>query len=155
MSGFHSFSNILDSIMETFKPQNILEWGPGKSTEIMLRHGAPKILSIEHDKEYYDKMKERFPSIELLHLRINSHGNADGYVTYPLTTGELYDLVFVDGRHRCDCLRVASLVVKDHGIVVLHDAERPVYKAAYSMYCKITDHGHTAVLREPKLRIAR
>ena len=62
------------------------------------------------------------------------YGKSAGYVTYPLRRLlsanrrlSQYELIFIDGRSRCDCLTIASLLLRPTGVVVLHDAHRKNY----------------------------
>ena len=42
--------------------------------------------------------------------------------------------ILIDVRARCDCLTIAFLVVRPHGLVVLHDAERQNYHSGISLF---------------------
>ncbi len=139
MASPDTYRPILTTLCEQLAPRRILEWGPGDST-ILLANACPQanILSIEHDVRWYERIRQRTaasPRIEIAHVpHMLPLGRSAGYVTYPLRRllragRELayYDLIFVDGRSRCDCLTVAWLLLATRGVVVLHDAERSNY----------------------------
>ena len=72
-------------------------------------------------------------------------GQSQGYATWPLYLKgvkargipgleEGFDLAFVDGRLRFDCLVVCKQVLSPGGVVVLHDADRPNYRRAWGLF---------------------
>jgi predicted O-methyltransferase YrrM len=50
------------------------------------------------------------------------------YVDAPAAAGVRFDVALVDGRARIHCLRKAFELVRPGGVVLLHDAQRPVYR---------------------------
>lgn len=163
---YHTFIDILKFVCKELKPKEILEWGPGKSTEIMIDFCPEvKILSIEHNKKYYDKLKEKVNpnKVNLKHIpRPNQDtGNGFGYVCFPLREAirkkqefKRYDLIFIDGRSRCDCLTIAYLMIKDDGVVILHDSQRAHYQEGLSLFpfvFKDKNKDQTAIMSKTKL----
>ena len=165
MAELHSFEPVLTAVAARVRPLAILEWGPGLSTRL-LANLAPnsRILSIEHDKRYFDLQRAQLdrPNVELTHVpHLLPFGGSAGYVTYPLRwlaerglPRRHFDLIFVDGRSRCDCAVVASLVLREGGAVVVHDSERANYQPAFRMFGRIEDHAGTIVLSEPRSEAA-
>lgn len=131
--------------------KRILEWGPGAST-ILFSELWPdaEIVGIEHDARWIEKCRElsrSLPHVQMMHEPISlSPGQNGRYVTLPLYLPK-FDFIFVDGRHRCECLAIAPLCLNEGGIVVLHDAHRPAYHHALSRYEDIQVNGQTMVLR--------
>lgn len=158
MAHFHSFEPHLKQLCERLKPLAVLEWGPGRSTEVLLEHSSAIIFSIEHDEHYFSECQKKFagnPRVQLIRQPLEVRpGGSHAYVTFPLYTQVVFDLVFVDGRLRCDCLAVASLVVKPEGAVVLHDAERKNYHSAFRFFERVENRQGTAILTRPLFRIA-
>ena len=156
-----SFKYALEHICPRLKPRNVLEWGPGPSTMLLARlcPGA-RILTIEHSDEWADRFEfnldrsipEIKSRISLKRLAIGGNGESQGYSTYPLmlnkSLGSTFDLVFVDGRQRADCLTVAYSVMSALGVVVLHDAHRENYlkNADLFHFCRILEKQRTAIL---------
>lgn len=62
---------------------------------------------------------------------------ATEYVHRPKDLGGQFDVLFIDGRFRRRCLRVAAEVVSDNGIVILHDSDRDHYLSALDIYPKV------------------
>lgn len=142
-----SFEGPLRRVCRANKPAKVLEWGPGHSTETILSVcPESEILTIEHDPKYFEKAKKKFgPSknVELVRKIISMKGGvSEGYINYPIWRnlkehGKLtpeYDLIFVDGRSRFDCVTAASLLVKDDGVVVIHDTHRKNYLPATELF---------------------
>ena len=141
-----SYRELLVYLCRALSPKKILEWGPGESTLLMAKECPDaRILSIEHDRGWHENTKQRtreLSNVELVHVpHLEQFGGARGYVTYPLrrllqAKEELhsFDLIFVDGRSRCDCLTIASLIVSPRGLVVLHDSARRNYLDGLNMF---------------------
>lgn len=128
---------IVTSILEKLHPDRCLEWGTGYSTLFFTRILKPSAtwVSIEHDQSWYRVVAglNENPQVKVVGVPANTVGFGEGegtyddfkdYVDYP--TGS-YDFILIDGRARKDCLRRAEQLVTDHGIVVVHDANRNEY----------------------------
>lgn len=150
---WRSFDRVLSHLCRERSPRSVLEWGPGYSTEIILKHSSEaKILSVEHDPKYVRKMTRRFEGddrVEIVHRALTMKaGKSTGYVNYPAWRsvkehGEVkrqYDLVFVDGRSRFDCLVTARQLAKEDGVVVLHDSHRKAYRPAVGLFPHVLDY---------------
>lgn len=130
--------------------KRIFEWGPGASTLFLLDlFPEAKIYGAEHDPRWMEmcqKLMEYEPRVQITLERIDSPQKNGCYVTAPLCLGGKFDLIFVDGRLRRDCLGVAHLCLSEKGIVVLHDAEREAYHPAFQFYQTWDILENTAVL---------
>ena len=83
--------------------------------------------AIEHDKDWYEKVKSwDVPGVELIHADVDSK-------EYLEPTGK-FDIIYVDGRNRVECLKHAKKILKPGGYVLLHDAERVNYKPGLEGY---------------------
>lgn len=147
-----SYLPVLRRFLEVHPAPRILEWGPGRST-IMMAEWSPsaRILGIEHDSGWHRRclgIAGRFPNVEIVLQRVSLRPGESGcYATFPFHRTERYDLVFVDGRLRCDCLAVARRVVSPGGVVLLHDAHRANYRPATALFSSCEIVAGTAVLR--------
>jgi predicted O-methyltransferase YrrM len=136
----HSYDNTLYALLEAFNPKNVFEWGPGISTQIMaLYPSVEKVVSVEHDEFFYDLVEK----LKLDNVTLEIHQDMQEYVD--AIGDSRYDLIFIDGRSRSNCLKVARNLT---GLVVLHDAARLDYRDAVDDYkFQIwTDEGNTVVL---------
>jgi hypothetical protein len=64
----------------------------------------------------------------------DASADLDDYVSLPGKTFEAIDLAIVDGRKRRRCLVEASKLLKNSGVVFLHDAYRPYYSCAFDAF---------------------
>jgi len=136
----HSYDKTLYALLEAFNPKNVFEWGPGISTQIIaLYPSVEKVVSVEHDEFFYDLVER----LSLDNVSLNIRQDMEEYVNF--IGDSRYDLIFVDGRNRRNCLKVARNLTD---LVVLHDAARLDYRDAVDDYrFQIwTDEGNTVVL---------
>lgn len=136
----HSYANTLYDILAEFNPETVFEWGPGVSTQIFaLYPSVEKVISVEHDDYFFQLVdKFNFENVKLEYKpNMEDYSNAIGE--------DHYDLIFVDGRDRSNCLKYAK---KLSDLVVLHDAARLDYRDAVDdfKYQIWTDEGNTVVL---------
>lgn len=142
---------LVEKILCSFGKQKIdvLEWGSGGSTFYFpLELSAKKIeyswLSIEHKKEWFDKMAA---SLQPVYTNVSIHLfaadakdpatiNLDPYVKFPRKTGRKFDFILIDGRARARCLVEARFLIKPGGIIMLHDAEREKYHYVFPLFEK-------------------
>ena len=131
--------------------KRIFEWGPGASTMLLLTlFPEAEIYGVEHDArwmEHCKKLMEAEPRVHITHERIDTPQKNGCYVTAPMYHEEKFDLIFVDGRLRRDCLAVASRCASPQGAVVLHDAKRGSYHPAFKFYHPTEIRDNTAILR--------
>ena len=76
-------------------------------------------MAVEHNKEWYAKIKRISPKNVVLCLAENEKE----YLNIPEKFGK-FDFVLVDGIERERCLARACSYVKKNGVVLLHDANR-------------------------------
>ena len=62
----------------------------------------------------------------------------DDYINFPRGLGRLFDRVLIDGRVRVACAAVARELIKDDGLLFVHDyVARPRYAAIEQTWLKI------------------
>lgn len=132
MSSLHSFEGPLRLALSRLRPRRVVEWGPGLSTGIIANHeGVERLHSIEHDEKWFRRAKEQFE--ELPNVRLHLRRSCKRHSRYPWLAvalsrkGGPFDLAFVDGRRRVECVLAALASVRPGGEVLLHDAEREQY----------------------------
>lgn len=132
------------------KNQNVLEWGSGSSTKV-IAEAVKSIVSIEHNKDWYDKVIKDLPkNATLYHVpskypydnRKEGDGSPDNfknYISYPVELGNKYDLIFIDGRARVQCASVCSKISKEDTMIFVHDFSDERIKAGYGKMYEYLD----------------
>lgn len=147
-----SYMPVLRHYLNRASARRILEWGPGRST-LMMAESLPEaeIFCIEHNSHWYQRITmiaERFTFVHAIHEPLILQPAKSGkYVTAPLYLGHKFDVIFIDGRLRTDCIAIARQVVKDDGVVLVHDANRTWYHQAFRFFGSAKIVNNTAILR--------
>ncbi|TWR30347.1 FkbM family methyltransferase [Mucilaginibacter pallidiroseus] len=107
------------------KEHAIFEFGSGNSTLFYAKY-AGIVVSVEHDKEWYEKISATKPdNSEMIYTELVRGGE---YCQVPVKLQEKFDVIIVDGRDRVNCCIQAVNALSDNGVVVLDDSERADYK---------------------------
>lgn len=107
---------------------NVLEFGSGGSTIWFSKQNLKKFISVENNLKWQKKLKTfiKNNNCELIHKNTPYYGVTDGF------DNESFDLVFVDGRDRVNCVNKSIRLVKPGGILMLDNSERKKYKEIYN-----------------------
>jgi hypothetical protein len=97
---------------------SILEWGLGNST-LYFSNRCKEILSVEHNKDWYDSFLKKLPSNASAVLK-----EEDKYSSYPLELSRKFDIIIVDGIFRWECILTALKVIKDGGMIIFDNSDR-------------------------------
>ena len=110
-----------------------LEWGSGDGT-IYFSGLVNKIISIEHDIDYYNLLKKnieayKINNIELYHVpgkivkdpKSERYQAFEKYINFPIENKFKFDKVLIDGRARKYCAIAISKYLNDDNIVFVHD----------------------------------
>lgn len=130
----------------------VLEFGSGSSTA-SISERVKEVVSIEHNKQWYEKVKETIgKNVNLVYVAQNreplpsyddgTYEDFKDYILSPLKIAakEKFDLVFVDGRARVECCRyAANYYLKEDGVIILHDYNHPEDKWKRFEYDKVLD----------------
>jgi len=143
---------VRDLMAQSWRPRRVFEWGPGRSSIFFAsQFGRAEIHGVEHHPAWFAKcetLMAKFPTVKISHQLISLSPAQNGhYVTAPLWLGGKFDLMFIDGRMRPDCVEVARHCVSPDGVVLLHDAHRPSYQDAIARWPHSEIIHNTAVLR--------
>ncbi len=117
--------SFIDFIKERIKKQHtVFEFGSGNSTFFYAKY-AGIVVSVEHDKEWYDKIvKDKPENSEMIFCELVRGGD---YCHMPAKLEEKFDIIIVDGRDRVNCCKQAVDALTPEGVVVLDDSEREFY----------------------------
>lgn len=104
----------------------ILEFGSGGSTLMFSKLLEPDghIFSIEHNIDFFDRIKHKIPKNVTLHYVPKEN-------EYVMSFFNNIDLIFIDGIQRTVCM-INSLNKAPY--IMIHDSEREEYQSAFEMF---------------------
>lgn len=109
------------------KDLDIFEYGSGSST-IFYAQRAKSVTSVEHDEQWYEKIKNTSPAnAEMIFCKLETGGE---YAQKALLLGRKFDIIIVDGRDRVNCCKFSIDALSENGVLILDDSERKVYDEA-------------------------
>ena len=140
---WYSYRNLLTEALKEKKPRSIIEWGTGRSTMLM-RKLCPdaEIRSIESDFKWYLRWKLGIFGAHLYYIPVNR-----GY-TSPNFPEKHFDFAFVDGELRVDCMRTALKLLKDDGLLMLHDSNSKELQPGIKMFKIVKEKNYTVLLKK-------
>ena len=117
----------IEDIFLKKKELTVLEWGAGQSTiyfSNLLKKNNIKYEwdSIEDIREWIAFVKKRITSFELVNNNVYYKPDKIEYINFPKELNKKYDVIIVDGSFRRDCLTNVQYLLKEDGIILLHDA---------------------------------
>ena len=139
---------IIEEILKRLRPKKCLEWGSGNSTIYFPNFVSKNSnwISIEHEKDWAAKIKSKNQNlnVEIFHITPNhfpwtddheegTYSDLMDYVEFPSKFGN-FDFILIDGGARKGCLIKAYKLLKNEGIVVLHDANSDYYNEPFVLY---------------------
>ncbi|UKT63314.1 class I SAM-dependent methyltransferase [Pedobacter mucosus] len=120
--------SFIDFIKERInKSQHIFEYGSGSST-IFYALRAGTVTSVEHDKSWFEKVKNTSPAnADMIFCALERDGE---YAKKATLLNKKFDIIIVDGRDRVNCCKYSVSALSENGVLVLDDSEREVYNQA-------------------------
>lgn len=129
--------------------QLVFEYGSGASSYYFLKNGL-KLVSVEHDKDWYEKVKSFLLEKGFLDFSLNLIEPEDISPERPKVSSEKdprfkgydyskyskfissfpddhFDIILIDGRVRIECLRNSMAKLKHGGLLVFDNTERKNY----------------------------
>jgi len=142
-------------------PENILEWGSGYSTYLLYyfskKWKSKSIVTIDDNCEYQKNILQKlYPYPSLLNVKCLSQigeiwpwdYEEYNYSTYPRSLKKKFDLIFIDGRRRNECMLTSYYCLSSKGILILHDSWRKRYKVGMKMFKKIKKLDEYVILKK-------
>lgn len=111
-----------------FKSRTVYEWGSGNSSAFWAER-AKHVVSIEHNKSWYDMLLGRLKVNQLLQFK-----SGDSYVNAIEDFPDQFDIVIVDGERRMECARKIVSSKKFNsvdGFIVFDNSDWYPYTCAY------------------------
>lgn len=116
------------------RSSKVFEFGGGGST-VWFANRVGEVVTVEHDPDWFPVLESAVgsrPGCTLIH-RTAQDNYADYITSIDPFEDATFDAVVVDGRERVRCLERALTKVRPGGLLVLDDANRTRYSAAYSL----------------------
>lgn len=115
------------------KKDVLLEWGSGNGT-IYFSGLVKKLISLEHDKDYYDIIKKTIdafninnielhhvPGVKVQNQKSQRHIAFEDYIKFPIVNKMEFDKVLIDGRARKHCAISIADYIGFETLVFIHD----------------------------------
>lgn len=109
----------------SYEDKVVLEFGGGQST-LWWAHRAKKIVTLEGDKEWYEKIKGKMPdNVDLSYVSMESKEANICQVKEVLNNKDFdkYDVIIIDGLYRFEMIDIAINHLKEDGIIICDNAE--------------------------------
>lgn len=133
--------------------KNILEFGPGDSTEFFSSLGL-HITTVEHSEKWYEAAKERFKDYP--NVRVLKGEDEMPFIVHGMGAHERFDLAFVDapqgffparkahkGYEDCSRFNTTLFALQRAPVVLLHDINRPLERGTLGRLNKMGYHVET------------
>ena len=112
----------------------VFEYGSGNSTLWWSRR-VNRVVSCEHDKEWYAAMRSRMPAntTYLLRRAKGSSAYADEITNYV----DAFDILVIDGRDRINCARKGVGALHADGVILWDNSDREEYEPGYGLLVEL------------------
>ena len=108
----------------------VFEYGSGNST-LWWAQRSSSVISCEHDSAWYAQVLPRIPNnVELNHVALEYGGAYSGLIKQYTNK---FDVVFIDGRDRVNCVRNALDALKPDGVLILDNSDVGTYVEALEL----------------------
>lgn len=115
------FESLVNSEMRVF------EFGSGAST-LWLSDKVGSLTSVDHNKEWHSiirsKLQDMYDPIHLVHIDLLFIEDENQYAESILEYGGYFDLIFIDGAVRSECVKTALHKIKTGGWIIFDNAEK-------------------------------
>ena len=107
----------------------VFEYGSGNSTFWWSRR-VSRLISCEHDKEWYASFQARMPA-NVTYLLRRAKGGSTAYVDEITNYRDSIDVLVIDGRQRVQCAYNGLAALRSDGIIVWDNSDREEYQAGF------------------------
>ncbi|QDH79806.1 class I SAM-dependent methyltransferase [Echinicola soli] len=111
---------------------DVFEYGSGYSTIFFSKY-VKSIISVEYDKEWYDRIKPLVP----LNSTVIYRSLDTNYVSSIRIFKKSFNIIIIDGRRRNDCLITCLESLNENGVVIFDDSFRSRYQESFALMNKM------------------
>lgn len=101
-----------------FRSRSVFEFGAGNSSLYWSRRAA-RVVSVEHDRGWYERLRPRLPASHELHLI----AEPAAYARELTRRAERFDVIVVDGIERRACCAAAVAHLAPGGLIILDNSD--------------------------------
>jgi len=110
------------------KNMKIFEYGCGNST-LWLAKRVALVVSCEHEREWFNKIKKKIPvNVSLIYLNLE-HG--DNYSKEVSKYKNYFDIIIIDGEERVSCAINSLRALNEKGVIIWDNTDRKEYSKGY------------------------
>ncbi len=110
------------------KRMSVFEYGCGAGT-LWWASRVKEVKACEHDFAWFKKIQAIAPTnVQLCHTNLEYDGE---YSKKILDYRNRFDIVVIDGRDRVNCAINCIHALKEDGIIIFDDSDRPQYRKAF------------------------
>ena len=107
----------------------VFEYGSGGSTLWWSRR-VRRVVACEHDLAWFKSVQARVPAnAELLYRELSPAG---AYVRTIQDYDRQFDIIVIDGRDRVQCAMNSLAALKDDGVLIWDNSDRPRYREGFA-----------------------
>lgn len=119
----------IDFLKQRLRPEmTVFEYGCGWST-LWWASRVREVVSVEHDKEWHDKIKRLAPqNCRIYHIPLEYGGS---YSKKVAEFNAAFDIIVIDGRDRVNCAINALKALKPGGVLIWDNSDREEYGPGY------------------------
>jgi precorrin-6B methylase 2 len=128
----------IESKLEFLNNVDLLEYGCGGSTLWWAKNHI-NVFSIEHNVDFYKKIKKENIDRVTLILRSSEHGI---YQSSAYEFNRKFDVIVIDGIQRLECIENTINLEKESTIIILDNSHREELKTAYE---KLINRGYKSI----------
>lgn len=119
----------IDFLVKRIHPDmTVFEYGCGGST-LWWASRVKKVISVEHDKSWYDKISRHIPAnVSLIYADLEIDG---AYSEKAAEYGQEFNIIVIDGRDRVNCALKSLKALKPDGVIIWDNSDRKDYEEGY------------------------
>lgn len=115
------------------KNTKVFEFGSGAST-LWFSQKINHVKSVEHNEDWFNLVKKNILNNTNVDLTLKR--NKKNYLDFISNGNDKYDLIFIDGVYRIECLKRSLKYLSGKGVIVFDDMEREENREVYDIMKK-------------------
>ena len=106
-----------------FQGKKVREFGGGQSS-LWWSQRAASVVTLEGDKQWYEKIKKKMPSnVQMFLVSMDNPSACVKEVNEVLQNYAEFDVIIIDGLYRSEMISIAQTKMANHGVIICDNAE--------------------------------